>query len=343
MKLGITGLPGSGKSTVFEALTQNISDAGHKGEDRIGTIRVPDFRVDVLSDMYQPKKTIYAQIEYFLPGRSGHDNKKAGASLLTPVRDCDALIHVVRNFGGYGFEAPAPYEDFLRLDQELVISDLMVVEKRLERLELDKKRGKVTDPEELSLLAECQKQLENETPLRKTPELAFAPQLRGYAFLSAKPMLVLFNNEDDDDALPDVKDLSSKEDCMVIRGKLEQEIAQMSEEEAEEFLTEFNITASAMDRVIKQSYELLGLMSFFTVGADEVRAWTIKKETQALDAAEVIHSDIKKGFIRAEVLFYDDLMDAGTYQEARKKGTVRLEGKTYAVHNGDIINFRFNV
>ena len=161
--------------------------------------------------------------------------------------------------------------------------------------------------------------------------------------MSAKPVLVLFNNMDDDDALPDIPALTSKETCMVIKAKLEQELIQMSDEEAKEFLSEFNITASAMDRVIQQSYALLGLISFFTVGEDEVRAWTIQKGTSALDAAEVIHSDIKKGFIRAEVLSYTDLIDAGTQAEARKRGTFRLEGKTYEVKDGDIINFRFNV
>lgn len=344
MKLGIAGLPGSGKATVFEALTRNVADAGHKGESRIGTVKVPDTRIDVLSDMYKPKKTIYAQVEYFLPGMPGHAKEnKIDRNILTLIRDADALIHVIRNFGGYGFEAPSPYKDFLALDQELVLTDLVVSEKRLERLELDKKRGKAIEQEEVTLLNECLKHLENETPLRKFPELASAHILRGYAFLSAKPMLVLFNNEDDDDGLPNEKDRFSGENCMVIRGKLEQELAQMSEDEAADFLKEFNITASAMDRVIKRSYELLGLISFFTVGEDEVRAWTIKKGTSALDAAEVIHSDIKKGFIRAETLSYKHLMEAGTYQEAKKKGTARLEGKTYEVQDGDIINFRFNV
>lgn len=342
MKLGITGLSGAGKSTVFEALTGNISDGGLRGEDRIGTIRVPDDRVDVLSKMYQPRKTIYAQVEYFLPGLGGHDKKK-DQNVWTPVRDCDALIHVVRNFGGYGLEPPSPLDDFKSLDADLVLADLMVAEKRLERLELDKKRGKAGDPEEHSLLLRCKESLDAETPLRKHPDLAAAPQLRGYAFVSAKPVLVLFNNEDDDDALPEVGDLTDTESCMIIRGKLEQELAQMSESEAADFLAEFDITASATDRVIQRSYSLQGLISFFTVGEDEVRAWTIKKGTVAVDAAEVIHSDIKKGFIRAEILSYDHLMEAGTYAETRKRGTVRLEGKTYEMQDGDIVNFRFNV
>ena len=156
-------------------------------------------------------------------------------------------------------------------------------------------------------------------------------------------MLVLFNNDEENDGMPEVNSLTGRENCLVIRGKLEQELAQMSTEEAAEFLKEFDISESAMNRVIRESYNILGLISFFTVGKDEVRAWTIKIGTQAVDAAEVIHSDIKKGFIRAEVLPYDDLMEAGTYADARKKGTVQLEGKTYEVKDGDIINFRFNV
>ena len=340
MKLGIIGLPGSGKSTTFEALTQSILPEGHKGENRIGTIQVPDKRLAVLREMYNPKRTIYAQVEYLLPGMLG---QKRDQKIWNQVRDCDALIHVVRNFGVYGFEKPRPYHDFQAMDQELIFADLVVVEKKLENIELDRRRDKKTSPQEVSLLNQCLKNLENETPLRKCPDLASAHQLRGYAFLSAKPMLVMFNNEDEDDAIPEVKDLTSTENCTVIRGKLEQELAQMSVEEAEEFLSEFNITASAMDRVIKQSYEMLGLVSFFTVVNDEVKAWTVKKQTQAVDAAGVIHTDMQKGFIRAEVVSYEDLMTAGTYPEARKKGSVRLEGKTYEVRDGDIITFRFNV
>lgn len=340
MKLGVTGLPGSGKATIFEALTGSVSSGGRKGENRIGTVRVADDRVNTLSSMYNPQKTIYAQVEYLFPGRP---EKKERQSLWTQVRDADALVHVIRNFGGYGYTEPTPAEDFIKLDQELIIEDLVIVEKRLERLELDRKRGKKVIPQELALLKECIEALESEVPIRKRPHLASAPLLKGYAFLSGKPMLVLFNNEDDDDRLPAEADIFSAEDCSFIRGKLEQELSQMSAEEAEEFLGEFNITASAMDRIIRQSYELLDLASFFTVGEDEVRAWTIKKHTPAVDAAAVIHTDIQKGFIRAEVLAYDDLMAAGSYPEARKKGTVRLEGKTYEVKDGDIINFRFNV
>lgn len=344
MKSGIVGLAGSGKTTIFEALTRSSAGQGRKNEDRIGTMMVQDTRVGVLSEIYQPRKTIYAQVEYFLPGLPGQ--KKDGlteSSRWTPVRDCDALIHVIRNFSGFGLEPATPYEDFFALDQELILSDLMVVEKRLERLDLDRKRGKQTDNEEQLLLEACKKCLENEEALRKNPELAFAEKLKGFAFLSAKPMLVLFNNDDDNESFPDLRQELAGEFCQVIRGKLELELAQMSEDDAREFLAEFNIAASAMNRVIQQTYELLGLISFFTVGEDEVRAWTIRKNTLAVDAAGVIHTDIKKGFIRAEVLSYDDFMSAGSYPEARKKGAVRLEGKTYLVRDGDMVNFRFNV
>jgi hypothetical protein len=344
MRLGIIGRPRSGKATVFEALTRSVAVDGNRQESRIGTIKVPDKRVEILSDMYKPRKTIFAQVEYFLPGKGDHGGvAKSDPGIWTQVRDCDALIHAVRHFSGYGVDAPTPKEDVAAMDQELIISDLVVVEKRLERLALDERRGKKPNPEEIALLERCKEHLDNETPLRRFADIAAAKLLRGYAFLSAKPMLILFNNDDEDDALPDAAVLPEGEQCMVIRAKLEQELAQMSDDEARDFLAEFNITASATDRVIQRSYDLMGLISFFTVGEDEVRAWTIGRDTDAVDAAEVIHSDIKKGFIRAEVLAYNDLMDAGSYAEARKKGTVRLEGKTYKVCDGDIINFRFNV
>ncbi|MEJ2220690.1 MAG: DUF933 domain-containing protein [Desulfobacterales bacterium] len=314
MKLGIIGLPRAGKSTLFDALTKNISGAEHKGEDRIAAIRVPDDRVDALSRMFKPQKTIYARVEYFLPGLK--KDRPGDSGLWTPVRDCDALLHVVRNHAAYGFE---------------------------KRIELDHKRGKKMDNEEHALLIECRRILENETPLRKKPDLASAPKLRGFAFLSAKPVLVLFNNEDDDDRLPDAEDLITDEVCMVVRGKLEQELAQMAAEEAAEFLNEFNIPASAMDRVIQESYQVLNLISFFTTISNEVRAWTLKRGSPALEAANVIHSDMKKGFIRAEVVSFRELTDAGSYAEAKKRGTVKLEGKAYEVQDGDIIQFRFNV
>ncbi|MDL2275172.1 YchF family ATPase [Desulfosarcina sp. OttesenSCG-928-G10] len=343
MRLGIIGRSQSGKATVFEALSRTVVPEGSHRESRIGTVTVPDMRIDRLSEMYQPRKTIYAQVEYFLPGKTDSPASRKEADNWVQVRDCDALIHVVRNFKGFGLEAPTPEKDIAAIDQELIISDLVVVEKRLERLALDERRGKKPLPEELSLLARCKDALDQEIPLRRFSDITAAKLLRGFAFLSAKPMLILFNNDDEDDQPPAVPSLSEDEADLVIRAKLEKELAQMSAEEAADFLAEFNISTPATDRVIQRSYAMMGLVSFFTVGEDEVRAWTIPVDTDAVDAAEVIHSDIKKGFIRAEVLAYGDLMDAGSYAEARKKGTVRLEGKTYKVADGDIINFRFNV
>jgi GTP-binding protein YchF len=340
MKLGIIGRPGVGKTTVFEALTKASSDTPQRKENRIGTVKVPDDRVDILSDMYKPRKTIYAQVEYLLPSLAENAKEQ---SIWTQARDCDALIHVVRNFQSYGIDPPDARGDICTIDQELIISDLVVAEKRLERLAMDQKRGKKPNPEESALLEQCAAHLNDEIPLRRFPELAGARLLRGFAFLSAKPMLMLFNNDDDTPALSDDITKDIPDACLAMRGKLEQELAQMAPEEAEAFLEEFGIQDLAMDRVIARSYELMGLLSFFTVGEDEVKAWTIQKDTAAVDAAEVIHSDIKKGFIRAEVLAYEDLMSAGTYANARKQGTVRLEGKTYIVQDGDIINFRFNV
>ena len=339
MKLGIIGLPKSGKTTIFELLTKNFPENPNRMEHRIGTIKVPDSRVGVLSKMYKPKKTIFAQVEYYLPGKMETKREQ----IWNQVRDCDALIHVVRNFEAYDDQKIDLLKDFKALDQELIFADLVVAEKKLEYFKTEKKRGRKFDEKEYEKLETCHQLLEEEIPLRSSPELSTAKVLKGYTFLSAKPILILFNNDDEAEAIPEVEALTSTENCVAIRGKLEHEITQMSREDAGDFMVEFGIQALATDTIIEKSYDLLGLISFFTVGEDEVRAWTIRKETAAVDAAEAIHSDIKKGFIRAEVLYYDDLMDAGNYVEARKKGTVRLEGKTYIVKNGDIINFRFNV
>ena len=344
MKLGIIGLAGSGKTTVFESLTRDFAGPGARTETRIGTIHVPDERIDRLSAMYRPKKTIYAQVEYLLPGKG--EQKKAGSeddALMRAVRDTDALIHVVRNFAAYGMEPPDPENDFLLLDQELMQTDLAVVQRRLERMAAESKKGRPVDKEELALLEQCRDALENETPLRHMPEVGRSRLLRGYGLMSAKPALVLFNNADEDEDPPAMGANAQKETCRVIRAKLEHELAQMSAEEAAELLAEFNIAASATDRVIRASYEILGLISFFTVGEDEVRAWTIPQGTPALEAAGAIHSDIQKGFIRAETVSYKDLMAAGSMAAAKKNAALRLEGKTYEVADGDIINFRFNV
>ena len=346
MKLGIVGLPLSGRSTVFTALTgaRGEEAAQSKRDQRIGTVKVMDNRVNFLSDMYQPKKTTFAQVEYLLPSdlHTGDSSKFENAA-WNQARICDALIHVVRNFQDAGGMDPSSEEDFRSVEEEMILSDLMVVEKRLERLVLDDKRGKKPNKDEIDLLNTCKKLLDDGKPIRLDSELASAPLLRGFTFLSAKPQLVIINNSDEDDIMPKWRSIPEGIEMLAVRGKLEMDIASMEPEEAEEFLAEYNIETSALDRVIKCSYETQNLMSFFTVGSDEVKAWTIKKETPALEAAGEIHSDIQKGFIRAEILAYPDLIDLGSFNDAKKAGRVRLEGKEYIVQDGDIINFRFNV
>jgi GTP-binding protein YchF len=344
MKIGIIGLPGAGKTTVFAAITKLTPDAARKGENRIGTVAVPDLRLRDLSAIYKPKKIIHAQITYLLPSiPPGRQEDIYDQAVFVMIKDCDAVIHVVRNFGHADLIKPSPLADFSKLDQELMLNDLMVVEKRLERLLLDRKRGKKINEDEMSLLSACRGHLERGISLRQRPELAGDPLLKGYALISAKPMLVLFNNADNDENLPNVNGGELPEKWMVIRGRLEQDLSQISEKDAKELASEFHITESAMDRVIKQSYALLGLISFFTVLSDEVRAWTIRRGSTALDAAGIIHTDMKKGFIRAEVINHQELMEAGSFAEAKKKGSVRLEGKTYTVADGDILQVRFNV
>jgi GTP-binding protein YchF len=346
MRLGIIGQVGVGKQTIFEALTGITISPGDRNDDHIGTIDVPDDRIDYLSQLYQPKKTTHAQVEYLLPGFAmGGDSgrKETDPGGWTRIRNCDALILVLRNFTLYGMGDLAADLDFNATDQEMILADLLVVEKRLDRLAQDQKRGKKPSPEEYELLLRCKDALEAETPLRREPDLASAPLLRGFAFLSAKPLLVLVNNADEDLNMPELPEHVTRETCVNIRGQLERELTQMEADEAEMFFKEYQIENTAADRVIRHSYQILGLISFFTVGEDEVKAWTIHRDTLAVDAAGAIHSDIKKGFIRAEVLAYDDLKATGSFKESRKMGTVRLEGKTYPVQDGDIIHFRFNV
>ncbi|MGA2225997.1 MAG: DUF933 domain-containing protein [Syntrophobacteraceae bacterium] len=347
MKLGITGLGRAGKTTVFNALTRRSGESVPSGGQvvpALGVVAVPDPRVDWLSALYHPKKTTHAQITYMdlqgIPGMA--DNKREYMSLLlTHMRPMDALIMVVRNFPDSVLGASDSARDLRELEDEFLIADLASVEKRLEKLDAELKRGKKPTGAEKELLEKCAEILNAEQPLRTHPDLANAPELRGYTFLSAKPLLVMVNNSDEDDAMPSVS-LRSAEG-IVVRGKIEMELAQLSSEEAESFRQDFGIAESALDRVIKSSFALLDQITFLTVGEDEVRAWTIGRDTHAVEAAGAIHSDIQRGFIRAEVVAYEDLKKAGDYATARKHGTVRLEGKNYLVQDGDVINFRFNI
>ncbi len=347
MKLGIIGLGRSGKTTIFNALTGRTGESvppGGQVTPVLGVVPVPDERVDWLSALYLPKKTTYAQVTYMdLQGLSGSVESRQDymAHLLNHMRPMDAFLMVVRNFHDAVMGPPRAAGDLSELEDEFLIADLATVEKRLEKLALEEKRGKKITGKEKELLTACWEVLDSGKPLKSRPELAGAPELRGFTFLSAKPLLVIFNNEDEDDALPATQ--VSSEDAMVVRGKLEMEMAQLPPEEAEEFQKDFGIVESALNRVIQKSFALLQLATFFTVGEDEVKAWTIHKDLPALEAAGIIHSDIQRGFIRAEVVAYEDLREAGDYAAARKLGTVRLEGKTYPVQDGDVIHFRFNV
>jgi GTP-binding protein YchF len=346
MKLGIIGLPQSGKSTLFTALSairgQGEARKPSRTEPHFATIKVADERVDFLSSLYKPKKTTYAQIEYLLPGQAASVVPGKGESqVLNQVRPCDAVLHVVRNFEGPGGIPPNPEADFRQSEEEMILSDLVVAEKRIERIDLDAKRGKKPDEEELSLIRTSREMLERGLPLRLRPELADAQALRGFTFLSAKPQLLIINNDDEDEAMPTWK--PEHVETLVVRARLEHDIASMPPDDAREFMEAYHIDRSVLDRVIQSSCRLLNLISFFTVLNDEVRAWTMKQGLPALEAAGTVHTDMKKGFIRAEVVSFDDLKTFGSFHEAKQKGVVHLEGKEYVVKDGDIINFRFNI
>jgi GTP-binding protein YchF len=347
MRIGIIGLARSGKTTVFNALTQRAGESvppGGQAVPVLGVVTVPDPRVDWLSGLHRPKKTTHAQMTYMdLQGLPGALESKAEymSLLLTHMRAVDAILMVVRNFTDPAVGAPDVSRDLRDLEDEFLIADLATVEKRLEKLDMELKRGKkITGPEK-ELLEACSEVLNGEKPLRTRPELCATPELRGFTFLSAKPLLVVVNNPDDDDRMPDVSFEAAE--ALVIRGKLEMEMAQLSDPEAAIFREDFGIAESAVHRVIEHSFSLLRLATFLTVGDDEVKAWTVPRDLPALEAAGAVHSDIQRGFIRAEVVAYEDLHRCGDYAAARKQGLVRLEGKTYPVQDGDVIHFRFNV
>lgn len=348
MKLAIIGLPGSGKTTLFNALTRGhaaISAGGRSREANIGVVKVPDNRVDLLSTMYEPQKTIYAHVEYVDVGglaSSGEKDKPLDEKLWNLVRPADSIVLVARNFEIGGI-APAARSDIGKVESELILADLIVVEKRLARIEEDKKRGGKISEEEYNLLSGCITALEEERPLRSLSEAASSPLLKGFALLSAKPILWVINNGEKYIKV-EISEVPPNTTVTEVCGQLEMELAQLSPEESEVFRGGLEVDAEpALQRIIRYSYALLGLVSFFTIGKDEVRAWTIKKGTRAQQAAGAVHTDIEKGFIRAELLAYDDLVECGSYAQAQKKGRVRLEGRDYIVQDGDIINFRFNV
>ncbi|HVO85044.1 MAG TPA: DUF933 domain-containing protein, partial [Syntrophobacteria bacterium] len=321
--------------------------SGAERGPNLAAVKLPEPRLALLAKLHRPPKVTQVTVDYVdMGGLSGSADKKQqlGDAFLTAIRPVDALVHVVRNFPHPVHGAADPRRDFDRVETELIISDLVVAEKRLERITTDRKRGKKEDPQELRLLEECRKTLEAGRPLRSEAAIADAPSLRGYTFLSAKPMLVLVNQaEGGTGTVSPVARAETWPPVVEIVGKLEMELAQLPPAEAAEFMTELGLEGLARDRVIVASHELLDLISFFTANEREVRAWNVRRGTPALMAAGVVHSDMERGFIRAEVVAYKELEAAGSYAAAHKKGLVRLEGKDYIVQDGDVIFFRFHV
>ncbi|MGE5894848.1 MAG: redox-regulated ATPase YchF [bacterium] len=365
MKLALIGLPNSGKTTVFNALTGlNLETTLYPttaGEPHIGIVKVPDGRVDELSRIFKPRKTTYATVEYvdFLGITKGDlaQNRK----VFDVIKDADALVHIIRGFHDDAISHPDgsvdPIRDVETVETELIFSDLELVEKRLQRMEEGIKRGKKPDESEKRVLMKCREYLEKEIPLRLA--VFDAEELRSMKHLQFISILPVINgvNVAESDLTKAVsstiadklhKSLQKHPHLnvvppIILSGKIEMEIAQLPSDEAAEFLKDLGISEPARDRLIRESYSLLGLVSFFTVGEDEVRAWTIRKGTFALTAAGKIHSDIERGFIRAEVISYPDFIRSGSMAAAKQHGLLRLEGKNYIVRDGDIINFRFNV
>ncbi len=357
MKAGIIGFPQVGKTTLFKILTHAAIDPlKHAGkmEAHIGMAVVPDSRLDQLSVLFIPKKTTHATVEYIdVAGIVKGESKDAAQ--LGNLKNVDALVHVVRAFQDEAIPHSEgsinPKRDIENLGIELILSDLVIVEKRMERLEKELKKVKNPGNEkELSLLKACKQQLEAEKPLRA---LSLGEEdkklIRGFMFLSEKPLLHVLNLADNDASRISsvVADFGldgilsrPQEAISAVCGKIEAELSEISSEEAELFLADYGLKESGLARLIRVTYELLGLISFFTVGEDECRAWTIKQGTSALKAAGVIHSDIERCFIRAEVVPCHRLIELKTLAAAREKGLLRLEGKEYPVQDGDVINFR---
>jgi hypothetical protein len=344
MKVGLIGHRGAGKTTVFNMLTglqAQVGGYGGKEEVHLGVIKVPDARVDKLSQVFKPKKTTYAEIRFTdFPASQNDDDLKGNSNLITQMREVDAMALVLRDF--------EPDVDPLRqlndLLTEMILADLTVVENRRTRLKKEKAR-----PQEEALLERCAATLENEESLRNLEFNADDENLlSGFGFLSRKPVLVLFNQADDKAGQPlsaAYQDELKRRglDGLALAGKVEMEVAQLDENDREAFLKEIGIQEPARERFIRASYRLLELISFLTTGEDEVRAWTITQGTSARKAAGKIHSDIERGFIRAEVIAYDDFVVLGSEVKCKEAGKLRLEGKDYIVQDGDIIHFRFAI
>ncbi len=358
MQIGIVGLPYSGKTTLFSTLLKHKShDAAGKLSAEKGIVKVPDERLDRLTEMFNPKRKVNATIEYIkVPGLEGEaaGTKSLPPQFLANLKNVDALLVVVRNFENEYYPHPLnridPRADIGYINTEFLLSDLGIVENRYEKLKkMILKTQDEKDKRELVLFEKLKAQLEKEKPLR---EMDFTEHetliLKGYQFLTAKPVLYVINIQEDqipkaEEIERQFSDLISKNSSVTtLSAEIEKEISEL-EEDAEVFLEDLGIIEPALLKLIRKSYELLGLISFFTVGEDECRSWAIRKGTNAQKAAGVIHSDLEKGFIRAETVHYDVLIKAGSLSACREQGLLRLEGKDYIVKDGDVLNIRFNV
>jgi GTP-binding protein YchF len=356
MRIGIIGLPQAGKTTIFNALThgnQPVVSAGGRFEMHTAVVEVPDARVDLLSQMFKPHQTTYARITYVdLAGLEGTATKgDISGPLLTQLSQLDGFVQVVRCFENSRVPFPAGSLDALRdmasLQGEMILNDSIAVERKLERLADEHRRAggreKALVDRELALFERLQETLAAEQPLRNL-ELTVEEQklISGFGFLTRIPVLILFNTSEGQ-TVPCVDYPGGRCEVVALQGKLEMDLAQLPPEDEQLFMEEYGIEESGLQQVINQTYCLMDLQSFFTVGEDEVRAWTVKVGATAWEAAGAIHSDLQKGFIRAEVVSYQDLIELGGLAEARKRGKLRLEGKDYLVQNGDIVHVRFNI
>lgn len=362
MRIGIVGLAQSGKTTLFNALTGSQVDTtafSGKVEAHRAVVFVPDERLDHLNDIFPEKNKVPAIVEYIdLGGLSTSEQKKSGFSdqFLGHIRLVDALLVVVRAFKNETIPHPAnsldPLRDLKNIEAEFVIADLGIVENRTDRLQRQMKSKKLdADVRELLFLEKCRAFLEDENPLRLL-DMSDEEELmvRGYQFLTQKPLIVVINIDENDiqnerEVLEPFQKVISGQNAtaLCVAAQIEMEIQQLDENEARIFRQELGISESAMGRLIRASYDLLGLLSFFTVGSDEVRAWTIRRGTKAPQAAGAVHTDFERGFIRAEVVHYDDFIVRKSLPRCKTDGVLRLEGKDYIVQDGDIINFRFAV
>jgi len=367
INIGIIGLPQSGKTTIFNALTGGRADtATHASRDglspHVGIARVPEPRLEALNEIFHPQKTVFAEAKYIDVGASVKTlatDKGIGGELLNQLNTVDTLICVVRAFTDDSIPHPEGSLDIRRdissLNMELVFSDLAIMERRLEKLETALKGAKPNERptllQEKNTLIQLKAELENDRPIRElTPEPTASRLIANYQFLTAKPLLIVVNIGEEQ--LPRAASLEEelniqysggKYRVIAICGKLEMELAQMEEDEAREFRADFGIAEAGLERVIKMSYELSDIITFFTAASNEVRAWSIKKDTSALKAAGKIHTDMEKGFIRAEGIGFEDLVKCGGINEAKKQGLLRRESKEYIIRDGDVITFLFNV